>query len=552
LTDTDVLIAGGGPVGLALAIELGLRGVAAVLVDPIRPRSTADLASMRDIPAPRAKLTNVRSMEHARRWGIAERLRDVAPLPRDYPRTILFVTSLAGYTLAKIDSAFSYDGGDRDFFAERALQCPQFLVESALRDHARTLDSIDLRYETRLDALAQDDDGVSATVTTAEGAQHTIRARYLVGCDGARSIVRQQLGVRMEGDTALSGSLNIIFRTPDLPSKIDKEPAMHYWTINETAPGCMGPLDNHDVWWAVLGNVADDIESAAALDPMTILRAAAGFDIEAEVLDVSPWTPHRLLAQSFRSGRVFLAGDAAHLHSPFGGHGMNLGIGDAVDIGWKLAAVLQGWGGPVLLASYEAERRMLARRVIAEATRNYRSVSNAYVRPGLDAATPHGEALRRALEPEILRDKMPEFRSAGLVCGYSYDGSPIVVPDGTPALPETVVEFVPSARPGSRAPHRWLADGSSLYDRFGPWFTLLTGGPRAAQAASFVAVAQHRGVPVNALILDDARLPELYQAAFTLVRPDQNVAWRSNEFPADPGAILDTVCGARESRLATP
>jgi 2-polyprenyl-6-methoxyphenol hydroxylase-like FAD-dependent oxidoreductase len=543
--DTDVLIAGGGPVGLALAIELGRRGIPAIVVDPICPRTTADLVSMRDIPAPRAKLTNLRSMEHARRWGIAEGLRDVAPLPRDYPRNILFVTSLAGYTLAKIESAFSFDGGDRDMFAEQALQCPQFLVESVFRDHAKTLPSIDLRYQTRLDSLVQDDESVCAMVVKADGTQSPIRARYLVGCDGASSTVRKQLGVRMEGDTALAGSLNIIFRVRDLPARIDKEPALHYWTISEAAPGCMGPLDNRDVWWAVLGNVAEDIESAKALDPMTILRAAAGFDIDAEVLAVSPWTPHRLLVPSFRAGRVFLAGDAAHLHSPFGGHGMNLGIGDAVDIGWKLAAVLQGWGGPVLLESYEQERRTLAQRVIEEATRNYRSVSNAYVRPGLDAPTPHGEALRNALGPEILRDKMPEFRSAGLVCGYSYDGSPVIVPDGTPLAPETVVEYVPTARPGSRAPHRWLADGSSLYDSFGLAFTLLTDGTHAAEAASFIAAAERRSVPVKLLALDDARLTELYQAAFTLVRPDQNTAWRSNVVPADPNPILDTVCGAR-------
>lgn len=537
---TDVLIAGGGPVGLALAIELGRRGIEAIVVDPIRARSTEDLAAMRNIPAPRAKLTNIRSMEHARRWGIAERLRDVAPLPRDYPRNILFVTSLRGYTLAKIESAFGFDGGDRDLFAEPPLQCPQFLVESVLRDYAKTLPSIDLRYETRLETLAQNDEAVHATVASAGGTQSTIRARYLVGCT-----VRQQLGIRMEGDTALAGSLNIVFRVRDLPSRIGKEPAIQYWTINETAPGCCGPLDNRDVWWAVLGNVADDIEAAKALDPMAILRAAAGFDLDAEILDVSPWTPHRLLAPTFCVNRVFLAGDAVHLHSPFGGHGMNLGIGDAVDIGWKLAAVLAGWGGPVLLESYEAERRPLARRVIDVATQNYNVVSNAYVRPDLAAATPQGEALRGAIEGEILRGKMPEFRSAGLVCGYSYDGSPIVVPDGTPVPPETVVEFVPNARPGSRAPHRWLADGSSLYDHFGPWFTLLTDGRHAAQAASFTGAADRLGVPVTALILDDARLPELYKAAFTLIRPDQNVAWRSDELPADMNAILDTVRGSR-------
>jgi hypothetical protein len=370
-----------------------------------------------------------------------------------------------------------------------------------------------------------------------------LRTRYLVGCDGARSTVRQQIGVRMEGDTALSGSLNIIFRVHDLPARIDKVPAIHYWTINDTAPGCCGPLDNQDVWWAVLGNVAQDLESAQALDAAAILRATIGLDIDFEILDVSAWTPHKLLAPTFRVGRVFLAGDAAHLHSPFGGHGMNLGIGDAVDIGWKLAAVLAGWGGPKLLESYEAERRPLAARVIDEATRNYGAVSNAFVRSELSASTPQGEAARRAIEPEILRAKMPEFRSAGLVCGYSYDDSPVIVSDGTPARAESVVEFVPSARPGSRAPHRWLADGSSLYDRFGAWFTLLTDSAHANDAVTFVEAAERRGVPVTALLLDDARLSELYAAAFTLIRPDQNVAWRADALPANLDMLLDTVRG---------
>jgi 2-polyprenyl-6-methoxyphenol hydroxylase-like FAD-dependent oxidoreductase len=543
MPDHDVLIAGGGPVGLSLAVELGRRGVDAVVVDPIKPRSTQDLASMRDIPAPRAKLTNIRSMEHARRWGIAEQLRNTAPLPRDYPRNILFVTSLGGYELAKIESGFGYDGGDRDLFAEGPLQCPQFLVESVLRDHAKTLPSIALRYETRLESLIQDDDGVSVDITSAGGTQSTLRVRYVVGCDGARSTVREQIGVRMEGDSALSGSLNIIFRVRDLAARIDKVPAIHYWTINETAPGCCGPLDNHDVWWAVLGNVAQDLEGAQALDAAAILRAAIGFDIDVEVLDVSAWTPHKLLAPAFRVGRVFLAGDAAHLHSPFGGHGMNLGIGDAVDIGWKLAAVLAGWGGPRLLESYEIERRPLAARVIEEATRNYGAVSNAFVRPELSAATPQGDAARRAIEPEILRAKLPEFRSAGLVCGYSYDTSPVIVSDGTPPRAETVTEFVPSARPGSRAPHRWLADGSSLYDRFGSWFTLLTDSAHAKDGAMLVSAAEHRGVPVTLLMLDDARLPLLYAAAFTLIRPDQTVAWRADALPPDLNALLDTVRG---------
>jgi 2-polyprenyl-6-methoxyphenol hydroxylase-like FAD-dependent oxidoreductase len=522
-----------------------LRGIAATVVDPILPRSTADLQTMRDIPAPRAKLTNIRSMEHARRWGIAERLRDVAPLGRDFPRTVLFVTSLRGYTLARIDAAFGYDGGDADLFAEGPLQCPQFLVESVLRERAAELPTIRLQYGTQLETFSDGDGGVTASVVDGGGNRRTIRARYLAGCDGAKSTVRRQLGIAMEGESALSGSLNIIFRAPGLQQCIAKERAIHYWTINETAPGIFGPLDGADVWWAVLGKVAADVESARALDPMTLLRAGAGYDLDAEVLDVSAWAPHRLLAQSFGAGNVFLAGDAAHLHAPFGGHGMNLGIGDAVDLGWKLAAVLHGWGGSRLLASYEAERRPLARRVIDEATRNFAAVSNAYLRPELDEPTPEGAALRAAIEPEIVRGKLPEFHSAGLVCGYTYDGSPIVVPDATPRPPESVVDFTPNARPGSRAPHRRLSDGSSLYDRFGSWFTLLTDSAHAEQADRVVRHAHARGIPVGASIVDDARLPELYGATYCLIRPDQHVAWRANELPGDLDGMLDTVRGAR-------
>jgi hypothetical protein len=240
---------------------------------------------------------------------------------------------------------------------------------------------------------------------------------------------------------------------------------------------------------------------------------------------------------------VFLAGDACHLHPPFGGFGMNMGIGDAVDLGWKMAATLQGWGGESLLASYQMERRQIHERTIAEARANYSSVSNQLVQPGLEDPGPLGDATRREVGDIILATKVREFRTLNVVLGYRYDDSTIIVSDGTTPPEQSGGLYIPTACPGSLAPHLWLADGSSLYDHFGTCYTLLVTDGDRRQADALVEAANARKIPLSVIQPDDPRLSWRYQASFALIRPDQHVAWRGELAGANPGAILDHVTG---------
>jgi hypothetical protein len=240
---------------------------------------------------------------------------------------------------------------------------------------------------------------------------------------------------------------------------------------------------------------------------------------------------------------VFLAGDSCHLHPPFGGFGMNMGIGDAVDLGWKIAATLQGWGGPQLLASYEEERRKVHERTIGEAVINYGAVSNQLVRPALEDPGPIGEATRQEVREIILATKVREFKTLGIVLGSHYQDSPIIVPDGTEPPPEHFMLYVPSAHPGCLAPHLWLADGSSLYDHFGPGFTMMVADGASSQASGFMGIAAARRIPFKVVAPQDARLKDRYGARFALIRPDQHVAWRGNALPANADALLARVTG---------
>ncbi|WP_036168362.1 FAD-dependent oxidoreductase [Massilia sp. 9096] len=532
--ECDVLIVGAGPVGLAAAIELGQRGVRCIVIEK----------NDRVGHAPRAKTTNVRTCEHLRRWGIAGALRERAPLGVDYPSTIQFATRMNGYPLARIENAFFCKPGAHPLYAEHAQWVPQYLLEETLRAHVATLAQVDLRFNTRFESLAQDEDGVDAVVSDGNG-QHTIRARYVVGADGAHSAVRGALGIDMHGRGALARHRMLIFRMPGLADMHDFGPAVMYWLLNAEVPAVLGPLDRDDRWYFSFTPKRDDD------DPVEMLRKATGLPLEPEVLTGGDWTAHELVAERYRAGRVFLAGDACHLHPPYGGYGMNLGIGDAVDLGWKMAAALQGWGGPALLDSYETERRPVHDRFIQEAVINYATASERMASSGLEQPGAEGDALRREAGPRIADTKQREFRTLGVVLGYRYAGSPIVVPDGSAPPPEHYSDYVPSAHPGCRAPHAWLGEDDALFDHFGAGYTLLVTAGAPGQADALAEAARAVDMPLTVLALPDAGLRELYGANLILIRPDQHVAWRGDALPGDPRALLDTLRGAsREYPLA--
>ena len=410
---TQVLVVGAGPVGLALAIELGLRGIAVTVVEQ-RSRTGAQ---------PRAKTTNVRTMQHMRRWGLADALRAAAPLPYDYPTDIVFSTTLFGRTLATIENAFAGAKRRDPRFPEPAQWVPQYTVEKILHERIATLPSVQLLAGTALENASQSPAGVTATVCDlATGTRRTIAARYLVGADGARSRVREIIGAKMNGEHAFALNYNLILRIPELNKTPPARRAIMYWLINPNSPGVLGPLDGKGEW-AFITRLAPGVTEISDDEVIRRVHAAIGRPMAVEIVARDYWAAHRLIADRYRDCRMFLAGDACHLHPPFGGYGMNLGIADGVDLGWKLAAALHGWGGDGLLESYEDERRPVHLRTIDEAVENYRTLSDQLLKDDLDADSAAGERARAAVAKEIIATKTREFDTLGVVLGARYDHS---------------------------------------------------------------------------------------------------------------------------------
>ena len=531
---TRVLIVGAGPAGLALAIELGQRSVPCLLIE----------RNDRVGYAPRAKTTNVRTREHLRRWGIADKLRAASPLGLDYPSNVVFVTRLNGHGLTRIENALYCAPGKNPLYSEHAQWIPQYAVEEVMRAHAQTLAGVDLRFSSEMVSFEQTDDGVLATVLDiGSGNTFTVQCDYLVGADGAHSTVRTAIGATMSGSYGLSRNYNVVFRAPGLAEAHKHGPAIMYWQINKDSPSLIGPMDAGDKWFFMPTQLREG-QKITPQEMPALIRQATGLDIEVEVLSTDEWVASRLIADKYSDRRVFLVGDACHLHPPFGGYGMNMGVADGVDLGWKIAAVLQGWGGPALLASYEQERRPVHEFVMDEAVANHAVLARELWEEGIEDDTEAGERLRGEVGQRIQTAKIREFMTLGVVLGYRYENSPVIVPDGTPAPAHDFLNYLPSARPGALAPHAWLHDGSSLYDHFGQGYTLLAAHDAdAAVLESAREAASAAGVPLKVIQPQERILKDLYQASYTLIRPDQHVAWRANAWPAESELVFARICG---------
>ena len=530
--ETEVLIIGAGPVGLALAIELGTRGVRCIVIEQ----------NDRVGKNPRAKTTNVRTREHLRRWGIAENLRKASKLPPDYPSDIIFATRLNGPQLTKIENALNCDPARNDLYSEPAQWIPQYVLEEVLREYAASLPGVEIRFDTAYVSATQHGAAVSTTVRGLPGGPEVvIRSAFLVGADGSRSNVRETIGATMTGQRGLAQNYNVQFRAPELAKMHPHGRAIQYWIINGDSPSLIGPMEGLDLWYFIATRIEGKLED---IDPKALIRRAANLDFEMEILGTSPWVAHSLIADKYSEGRIFLAGDACHLHPPFGGYGMNMGIADGVDLGWKLAGVLRGWGGSELLDSYEQERRPVHQWVIEEAFANYSALGNHLSLPGLETPGPVGDATRREAGDVIFAAKLREFKTLGVVLGYRYKDSPVIVEDGTDPPPTNAMVYRPSAYPGCVAPHLWLEDGSSLYDHFGHGYTLLaTDGRELSDLTAAADTAGSLGIPLKVIAPKDARLVPRYMAKLAIIRPDQHVAWRGNALPDDLASLLRQITG---------
>jgi 2-polyprenyl-6-methoxyphenol hydroxylase-like FAD-dependent oxidoreductase len=509
IATTDVLIIGAGPSGLALATELTLRGHRVQLVE----RNT------RTGMQPRAKTTNVRTMTHMRRWGLAERVRERSPLPEGYPRRVLYQTGLFDRPIFAFDDAFSATPVRRAEFPEHAEFIPQYVIEGILADHVASHPLARLEFGSELIDFGQTDADVKARIRDANGVERWIEAAFIVGADGGRSTVRRQLGIEMSGTRDIASFSTLILRIPGLIDAPGLHRALFHWIVRPDATCILGPLDQGDMWY--FSRLAG--HEVATEDLLQIVHRAIGRPAEIEVMARDNWVTHSLIADRYRHRRAFLIGDACHLHSPFGGHGMNLGIGDAVDLGWKLSAVLQGWASDGMLESFAIERGQAHRAVIDSSTRNATYLSEQFANEALAQAGPDADAARERAALEIETNKAPEFRSLGLVIGYHYAGSPALASAARlSAVDETC--YRPTALPGHVAPHAWLPDGRSLYDLFGTGFTLIVLNDHK-QAAHLRDQAQASDIPVKVIDVTDPAVLRLYGVGLALIRPDQHIAW---------------------------
>ena len=483
---------------------------------------------------PKMSAVSTRNMELCRRWGIAEDVRH-AVWPKGSRLDFIYVENLSGRELARYKNPVYGERDPKAITAETSCHCPQIFFDPILAARVRKQESVRFAYQTELAGFAQDGDGVKAELVDANnGAKRIVRADYLVGCDGASGLVREALDLKLEGRGVVANSINIFFRSSELANLHDKGWARIYRLIDED--GCWSeliPIDGKELWRL---SIFDDQRS---LDhPRDFIERIFGGPFPFEIINVSAWERRDFVAADYRRGRVLIAGDAAHQCSPTGGLGMATGIEDAVNLGWKLAAMLQGWGGSRLLDSYAFERRPVAKRNVDLSTRSYLAVESIPAwKHGADIASYKGEL-------DSWRDNLGRYTVPDHVkMQYTYEDSPISCPDGTPRDDPEPPVFVHSARPGSRAPHAWLDDGRSIYDLFDEGFTLLRIGENAPDGRALVEAGKRAGLPLKSAAVYEAVVLERYKQPLVLVRPDGHVAWRGASGPVDPDAVINRLRG---------
>lgn len=539
-----VIIVGGGPVGMALAMSLAQFDVSCLLVNT-EPTSRW---------FPKGSTHNARTMEHYRRFGIADGLRRLG-LPADHPTDVGFFTTLNGWELARITMpsereklAQVANARPTDQVPEPIFRCNQMYLEAAVFEHLKSLPTVELRFGWQCVDIVDGGDRVTIVIENlATGERETLSADYLAGCDGPHSTVRRHLEIFYSGETPAEqiygsgATMASHLRAPGLYRILAHRRCWQYRAVNPRVRSNLVTLDGEGEFTVNTKlRHPDDKADPALIAGM--IRESVGENVEIEFLEHRPWTAgHALVADRFGAGRIALAGDAVHVFTPSGGFGMNTGVDDAVNLGWKLAALVGGWGGPNLLPSYETERRPIAFRNTGMAKEMSRGIGRIPADDTLLEASPAGDRARAALRQPLL-DLAEEFACIGIQLGARYDDSPIIVPDGTAPPSDDPTVYRPSACPGGRMPHLFLPDRSSLFDHLGSGFTLLhLHGVHDTEIMAKAAAA--RGIPFTVLRVDLPEGRDLYEGDLALVRPDQHVAWRGDRLPEDCPALLARVTG---------
>jgi 2-polyprenyl-6-methoxyphenol hydroxylase-like FAD-dependent oxidoreductase len=535
--ETGVVIVGAGPVGLALAGDLGWRGIPCIVVEQ----------SDGTIIQPRQDLVGIRTMEFCRRWGIVSDV-EASPYPRDYPQDNIYVAGrlVQGWEIGRYENP-SMDGEKPPPQSpQKRERCPQNMFDPVLRKFAETQNGVALRYRHRFVGVEQHEDHVIAGIEDLGTNQILhIKARYLVGCDGAGSAVRGGLGIEMQGNPALTYTTNVIFQRSGFEALHDKKPGYRFIFLKpEGTWATLVAINGRDQWRFSIVRSSDAPRELTEPEIRTAIAEAIGVDFDYEILSVLPWTRRELVAERYRAGNVFIAGDAAHLMSPTGGFGMNTGVGDIIDLSWKIDATLQGWGGEALLDSYESERIPVAQRAVTEASGNLGRMLSAEASPQLLDDTEEGAKVRQQAGIHISQAMKREWETLGIHLGYIYADSPICIADGTPAPGDDPTDYVQNTWPGSRAPHVWLADGRSTLDLFGRGFVLLCLGADTVETGTLEDVAKAVGLPLEIVRLTEEAVFEVYEKKLVLVRPDGHVAWRDDAIPDNPVEMIDHVRGA--------